>query len=334
MLLLFFAIQIFGTNLIRCSLALPNGFFQELHTDESHVQRRQSIACLGPCASVANGLTCETAACVCPILDAGGPAVVSACANCLASFDVVDANELVLLANVCSQCSSQCESVINALFQSNQCTTSVCTCSALLSPGSAAYSSCASCVQTFDSPDASSILALDQQCSPAPAPPASGGVPPPPGSGGVPPPPASGAPPPPPISGAPQQPPISGAPPQVAFTSSPAGPPAQTPAVPPAPIPPAPAPTPAPAPVPVTVPAPAPAPAPAPTPGPEQPPVPSPAPVPGPVSSSTTTSLTRTTTSSQLPSTTLSSSNARKFGVLRMSCLSVFVVIISLFVYY
>ena len=129
-------------------------------------QRRQSIeSCLAPCSSIDSALLCTTGSCVCPILNSAGSSAVVTCANCLEGVDPPYANELALLANVCSKCSDQCAGVLTGIIQTaSSCTTTACECSLFSQVGAASIETCASCVQSFDPTDASTLLDTEQAC--------------------------------------------------------------------------------------------------------------------------------------------------------------------------
>ena len=167
----------------------------------NQLQRRQSLeSCIIPCASIETALSCTTGPCICPILNSAGLSAVATCANCLEGVDASYASELILLANVCTMCSNQCSGVVTAIIQTElSCTTTACECSLFSQVGAASIETCASCVQSFDPTDASTLLDTEQACgigvaSPPVSPPAS--PPPPPSVSSPPSPPASPASPP------------------------------------------------------------------------------------------------------------------------------------------
>src|SRR5947207_12288949 len=129
-------------------------------SNSGHLQSRQ-LQCIqqgAPCVSIYPAISCTTAECICPILKAAGSAVINTCASCLQSTRATEASELVLLGSVCSMCDSQCSSVINAIIQAYtecQALTGTCACPIIIAPGSAYYTTCASCIRAFDASGAS-----------------------------------------------------------------------------------------------------------------------------------------------------------------------------------
>src|SRR5215471_3976049 len=134
------------------------------------IEKRQNEGCDAQCSPLEPALACNTAACVCPALNAAGSSAITTCTNCLETVPEFSmyASFLPLLGEVCSMCENPCSSLLTTiLVQVPACsgTPLTCACSIIKSVGVAAIQSCASCVQTFDPTDVSGVLLLQNQCN-------------------------------------------------------------------------------------------------------------------------------------------------------------------------
>lgn len=121
--------------------------------------------CLDECSSISDALDCEDAACACPILAAATTSDINACDNCLNSNGYNTYSSLITLGHdVCTECYAQCSFVLTAAIESQSCTTLACFCPILQPGGANALESCASCMQSFDSAEASDLLSFVTGC--------------------------------------------------------------------------------------------------------------------------------------------------------------------------
>jgi hypothetical protein len=136
--------------------------------------------CLTQCFSISNALYCQDASCVCPILDAASASVVSTCEDCLNSYGYSDYSSLISLAyQVCTMCYDQCAFILTAAIETESCTTLACFCPVLQPGGANDLESCANCIHSFNSQEASILESFATGCgfasslpAPAPRPPA------------------------------------------------------------------------------------------------------------------------------------------------------------------
>jgi hypothetical protein len=126
--------------------------------------RRQTGDCDSQCGSIEAALGCNSTECACPIFASAGSTAVTACVNCLQPVAPLTASNITLFANVCSMCQSQCSTSLTAYIQTLSCNNTACECTLYLGVGSAALTTCATCVETFDPTDAAGLLAFAQAC--------------------------------------------------------------------------------------------------------------------------------------------------------------------------
>lgn len=131
---------------------------QRHHRFCNPIGKRQE-QCINQCSTIINALYCSDSSCACPILTAASTAEISTCEDCLNSFGYSGYGALITLAyDVCAVCASQCSFILTAAIQSAHCTSLSCTCTILQPGGASALDSCASCVESFDSQEASNLL--------------------------------------------------------------------------------------------------------------------------------------------------------------------------------
>jgi hypothetical protein len=123
------------------------------------------VQCLGQCSTVSNALACTDAACACPILAAASTSDINTCDNCLDSYGYSSYSAFVTLAyQICTECYDQCSFVLTAAIEAQACTTLGCFCPILQPGGANALDSCATCMQSFDSSEASNLLSFVTGC--------------------------------------------------------------------------------------------------------------------------------------------------------------------------
>jgi len=125
---------------------------------------RQQLVCITQCDTISGVLECSDAACVCPILNAASPSIVSTCQNCLIANGYSYANLIPLAVLVCSSCPGQCGSILTGVIQTQQCTTLECECEVLSSGGASVFESCANCLESYNPGDSSDVVQIGQQC--------------------------------------------------------------------------------------------------------------------------------------------------------------------------
>ena len=130
------------------------------------LQRRQLDPCANECYPIAPifGGCNSTGQCVCPTLNAAGPAIVNACVTCLAPLAPTIASNISLAEEVCSTCEAPCTDTLIAYVQSGSCNTTQCICSYYATVGAAEISNCTNCVETFNLEFANGVLELAQAC--------------------------------------------------------------------------------------------------------------------------------------------------------------------------
>jgi peptidoglycan DL-endopeptidase CwlO len=155
-------------NPILVNAAAPSVFVhRDFSLKLSYPLARRQQQCLEDCSTISNALYCQDSACACPILTTASTSDITTCENCLDSNGYSSYSGFITLAyEVCTECSDQCSSVLTAAIGASEedCTTLACYCPFLQSGGANALESCASCMQSFDSSEASNLLSFVTGC--------------------------------------------------------------------------------------------------------------------------------------------------------------------------
>ena len=127
-------------------------------------RRQSSEPCIAECGIFYAALECNTTGCICADFNAGGSAAVSNCTNCLQSASPPLASNITLFAQVCTNCSTQCDTTLAGYIATLSCNTTACECAYYAAIGAPNITTCANCIQPFAPADAAGVIEFAQAC--------------------------------------------------------------------------------------------------------------------------------------------------------------------------